>query len=449
MIQNKAQNIAIIGAGPAGIFTALEILKKVGSADHTITIFGDPANAQPQTYSNSTGTVVFDVGTCYTHIGYNNSIIPLAQKYGFNLDPESKENRTVKSDKEPSRFQSVTNSIAGIALLTYLKLCRTEWKLLHNKFPSLYAHSFKDHLDKRGLSVLSNNLLFNYAVTVQGYGPIDDVSTSHMFEWCDSGLLTALLYRNVTEITGLFEDICAHTIRQGYGTLFNTVYNDIIKDPRIQVIPAGIVNKVIKIGGNQLVDVEFIENSEHLVKQYDQVICACDFTKIDTPFSNMLDRGRDIDITYFGSLVFTSTVKLIDPSKATAPVILNKLKNVPLHIVSRNNEELADGVYWYWSVIYCTDNQNYDAIQQQIMNFIREKILNNDQQIELSVKYFKILEYNVRFSLGAESTGARKTLKQMQGIDGIWYNGGLASHWDVDSIFEFTEDLVSKMSIAY
>ena len=42
--------------------------------------------------------------------------------------------------------------------------------------------------------------------------------------------------------------------------------------------------------------------------------------------------------------------------------------------------------------------------------------------------------------------GFRRLLEEAQGRDGVWYTGGLCSHWDVDSIFEHAEKLVSDMN---
>lgn len=68
-IQNPSRKIAVIGAGPAGILAATE-LKDAGYEN--ITIYGDFEEAQCRT--KHIDGVVADVGTCYVHSGYFNTI---------------------------------------------------------------------------------------------------------------------------------------------------------------------------------------------------------------------------------------------------------------------------------------------------------------------------------------------------------------------------------------
>ncbi len=76
-----SKKIAIIGAGPAGITLALE-LKDIGFQD--VTVFGDFGEAQCRTLE--VDGVVADVGTCYVHSGYWNTVKPLVKRYGFHLN---------------------------------------------------------------------------------------------------------------------------------------------------------------------------------------------------------------------------------------------------------------------------------------------------------------------------------------------------------------------------
>ena len=63
----------------------------------------------------------------------------------------------------------------------------------------------------------------------------------------------------------------------------------------------------------------------------------------------------------------------------------------------------------------------------------------------IRARYFHIHEYNVRPSFKAVEQGFRRRLQEAQGKHGVWYTGGICSHWDVDSIFEHVEQMVGAM----
>ena len=81
--------VAIGGAGPAGIFSARALRRRFGDSVQ-ISIYGDPMNAQFHTFVDPMDpSMVFDVGTCYVHRGYDNSLMPIIRELGMTLDVEN------------------------------------------------------------------------------------------------------------------------------------------------------------------------------------------------------------------------------------------------------------------------------------------------------------------------------------------------------------------------
>ncbi len=61
--------IAVVGAGPAGIFTARALRRRFGDTIQ-IDLYGDPKSAQFHTFVDPMDpSISFDVGTCYLHSG--------------------------------------------------------------------------------------------------------------------------------------------------------------------------------------------------------------------------------------------------------------------------------------------------------------------------------------------------------------------------------------------
>lgn len=67
-------------------------------------------------------------------------------------------------------------------------------------------------------------------------------------------------------------------------------------------------------------------------------------------------------------------------------------------------------------------------------------------QIEVKdLHFYHCFRYNLRFSAAAVKRDLPGQLNRLQGFQHIWYSGGLLSHWDVSSIYEYNRWLVNKM----
>ena len=83
--QRKKTQIAIVGAGWSGVCAAQHVVdlaasRLPGATMYEVTLYGDPAECQAITVD--VDGVPCDVGTCYLHTGYGNSVVQLCQRYG-------------------------------------------------------------------------------------------------------------------------------------------------------------------------------------------------------------------------------------------------------------------------------------------------------------------------------------------------------------------------------
>ena len=125
-IQNPLQKIAVIGAGPAGILAAIE-LQDAGYQN--ITIYGKFEDAQCRT--KLVEGVVADVGTCYVHSGYFNTIKKLVKRFDIHIKyldavPKSVNSTDINVALSPSGKEKIFTYLR----LFYFLLHGVTWKFL-------------------------------------------------------------------------------------------------------------------------------------------------------------------------------------------------------------------------------------------------------------------------------------------------------------------------------
>ena len=427
--------IGVVGAGPAGIFAARAIQRRLPGAE--ITIMGDPTNAQPRTIS--CGTVTFDVATVFLHVGYENSIQPLLDEFGFHLDDA----QNTPLSQISLDLGSWSIRLRRSMMVAYLFLHRCLWILLARQFPSLYAQSVKRYLTRWGLGQLMQSTGFLWVVTVQGYGWLSDVAVDRFFEWCDQALLWTMC---MGDILPGFQG--TYKIREGYGTLFRRAYETVVakKIPNCQVVS---VTPSRRTHGESCVAVATPDGQCFL---FDQVVLACDFSRLrSTPLHTTLltNRDVDIDVTWFGSWAFRTNRPLCNFAQNAIRVLQSERRNVPTSIGLRGIDHSGGDVpkYIYWGVFYASSSQfPLESLEQEIRQNYDDHTLVGLPPLTITTEYSHVYEYNVRPSMVSLAAGFRTSLSAMQGTGGVWYTGGLCSHWDVDSIYEATESIVEELA---
>lgn len=414
------KRIAIIGAGPAGITLALE-LKDLGFQD--VTVFGDFNEAQCRTVE--VDGVVADVGTCYVHSGYWNTVKPLVKRYGFNLNYLPGATLADDSLRKPAistaqKIRTLMDLFRFLALsLRYLTLYRTAQS-------RNYGVTMQEFLSARSLSAFSKSFIFGPGGIAQGYGFFSDITAYGGLRWFRPSIFFTPIANRVRRGTA--------TIREGYGNLFRRVLADLNHRPEM-------ISRIHPVGnpGSGSPQVELVAASgERYV--FDHAVIACRLDGIASPVSPLITSEK-IRTTRFFSLLWTSTsppwfadrVYLTDAIKREDR---NKILTYRVYGLTQRGE------YLYWGAGYAGDDtSNVDlkaALCAQVEGELRCNIRN--------VLFFHCFQYNVRFSVSAIREGLHLKINELQGERNIWYSGGLLSHWDVDSIMEHNRILAVRIA---
>jgi len=399
---------------------------------------GDPTNAQPRTIS--CGTVTFDVATVYLHRGYENSIQPLMAEFGFHMDVEN----NTPTGLAYFQLDPWYIRLLGIAMLGYLFLHRCLWVLLARQWPILYAQSVKVYMERSGLGRLTQSSGFLWAVTAQGYGWLSDVAIDRFFEWCDPPLIWSMCIRLATGAQQTY------LIREGYGTLFRGAYDGLIATKRPDCHILSVTPSMTERNESSVTVVT--QDGQSLV--FDQVVLACDFSRLrSTPLHTTLltNREVDIDATWFGSWAFRTNRPLRNFTQNATRVLESGLMDVPSSIGLRGIDHSAGTgpKYVYWGVFYASSSHfPQESLEKEIRQNYDDQTLAELSPLTITTEYQQVYEYNIRPSMASLAVGFRTSLEEMQGTGGVWYTGGLCSHWDVDSIYEATELVVDKLARA-
>jgi hypothetical protein len=136
-------------------------------------------------------------------------------------------------------------------------------------------------------------------VVSQGYGWLDRICADRFFEWADDGLISTGIQTILHDRQNTF------IIREGYGTLFHTLYDrlhDVTKRPK------EYIQSVQAMDGDGV----RLNMTSGQTRDYDRVVLACDFSKLGCIPRSLFPDSTFVDQTWFISFVFTSTIRLKD-----------------------------------------------------------------------------------------------------------------------------------------
>lgn len=418
-VQNPSRKIAVIGAGPAGILAAIE-LQDAGYEN--ITVYGKFEEAQCRT--KHVEDVVADVGTCYVHSGYFNTIKKLVKRFDIHIkyldaDPKSVNSTSIHTSISPS----IKEKIFTYLRLFYFLLHAVTWKFLKHSYLGrfLYGISFEKYLRRVGLGGMIKSFVFGPGGVAQGYGFLKDVNAYRLFRWFRPSIFITPIMNKRKRGTGI--------IAEGYGTLFKRAYDSISNHRET------LINSVMPAENDQVKIVA--ENGKE--EFYDSVIVACPLQYIKTPISGLF-RKDTTQFTPFFSYLWTSESA---PHFDDRMYILDYINEDKTDVIStlRLWGKTDSGKFLYWGVGYASEGIAKEILKQKL-----EEQVNNELELAISnCKFFEVFDYNVRFSAVAIRDGIHLKVRKAQGKNNIWYSGGMLSHWDVDSIHEFDIELVKKI----
>ena len=155
---------AVVGADPAGIFITRALYRKFGGMIQ-IDLYGDPQGAQFNTFVDPVDpSVFFDVGTCFLHRGYDNSIVPLIDELSMTIDFEN--NNPLMNGIHKLDNMSLTDTVKSCGALIYLGVHLKIWLRLRNLLPAMYAMSASSYLTHIGLKDFMNNNSFKWRMVI-------------------------------------------------------------------------------------------------------------------------------------------------------------------------------------------------------------------------------------------------------------------------------------------
>jgi hypothetical protein len=259
--------------------------------------------------------------------------------------------------------------------------------------------------------------------SAQGYGFLDEVTSYHLFRW----LRPSIFLTGEMGVTSY-----AYMIQEGFGSFFQKVHDSLLTTRKIN-------KQVTKVSKYQ------ITTKDNKAEHYDSIFVCCLLSSIKTP----LKINNDKHITY--SMAFTY---LFESKRQLTDLrhIAYCLDNIRDHrktaiLTLRSNNTTADGSvsnsgrYIYGCFGYCeTLNES------KVKSIIRKEL----EQYGFDIKtdhYFKIYKHNYRYTQQAIEEGIHLYVNEQQGENGLYYLGGMLSHWDVDSIYEHSREIVNRFHL--
>jgi hypothetical protein len=411
--------IAVIGAGPAGITAAYE-LKKRGYQN--IVIFGDPKEAQCKTIKIE--DVIADVGTCYTHPGYWNTVYRLVKYAGFHIKKVGLPD-ILNSKNEPIP-PTVKDFFGSVMISIIFILVTLKYRIFRRTCLSKnYSFSAAKFLELMHLKGVKDSFIFSAGSVAQGYGFLGKVTAYHLFQWLSPAIFITPFVNKIHRGTGI--------IQEGYGELYSkllseyTHKNEIVKSVQPQISASS---------STQVVQVVTQKGEEY---EFDQVVIACPLDQVESPASSLINIHTKMD-TKLASFLWTSRKAPFFKDRVYYKDLL--LKEVRNRFLSfRTYGKTASGLHVYWGVAYPADGISEEALKQELIHQVNDQIkLDIDK-----VHFYKVFNYDLRFTKDAIMQGIHLQLEKLQGVNHIWYSGGMLSHWDVDAIHEFNERLATMM----
>lgn len=410
--RNINKSIAIIGVGPSGLLMS-KMLNKKGYKN--ISLYGNFSENQTNTI-NKEG-IVIDTNACFFHAGYNNSVYKLCKEYNMDIEPlDSYDFGTDDNNKLfIKKYEDNDYSLLDLIKFAYHSICCSIFKNITDS----YNVTALEYANKHNMKWIFNQLFANG----QLYGFLDNVSAYHLFEWYRPSTLFALVFNFM--IRGKY------IISQGYEILFNKIFSSLkIKDYNdIQI------KKVIKDkNSNQII---LIDENDNEIKK-DKVLICCPPIYVDTPLNQIVDINNDIEYTKVFIICFTSNkpnpIGTYYEKHYLTEGIRNKITAFRYFGIDK------DGKHLYKALGYATNTITETDLKEKVITEINNKL----ELDVIDIFYWKIHNYNIRFTTKGLQNNKHKGCKQLQGKDNIWYASGPFNHWDIDSIYEYNQKLIKK-----
>ena len=408
--------VIVVGAGPSGILTCRHLLDGQDPRNPLqITIIGDQAASQPTTID--VDGIACDVATVYTHPGYHNTVEKLASQIGTKINY-----------LPPAQLVDSQGTITAMAAAGVGDMIRIAIFLAHTTVARCIRHTWlstifhqgrmSSYLRFVGLSGLLSSYIFAPGAVAQGYGPMNEVASYRLFRWLRPSLFLISMMPTIAGRGGV------GMVDGGYGTLFRRIYDALPVEKDTRLVRRVEEGRVVLVSGDIL--------------EADHIFVCCPLQRIETPLRIF---PHETEFTLFASVLWTSTY---NPAGLNDRMYLMDSIMEATHdrmLMVRRYGQTSSGDYIYWAVAYTTPGRSHEEVLRLLQSHATELGVSFKE-----TKFFRVFDYNPRFTPRSIANGTHLRVRHAQGMGGIWYLGGLMSHWDIDNIYE---DALEKVSWFY
>lgn len=413
----RVARVAIVGAGPSGL-TLANLLASEALAE--VTLFEAGPRVGGKSHTTIIESTVCEMGTCYTTRGDQ-----VLRQWMDGLGIQSSRIGKARMDGQP--FDAFVKKAPGAPLswqvIKYLWL-RQQLLAAHEATPdnpevlAKLASPVGDWLAGHGLAKMERFCL--KALTVMGYGYLDNTPTLHALRWIDWSLITS----------GVLNDL--RMPADGWSHFWETLSRDF--DVRLNT-PVRQVDRAQ--------DDVWI-HTENGVDRFDRVVCAMpvdDFCKLTAPTpSETIVRDGVSWGRYATTLCSVDGWFTKEQSRNFSDALLaSRLEGM---LLSARREGYAKALNGH---LYLLGQIPGEYTAPELAEIARARIAADGGAVT-SVIEQKIWKYFPKYEPDAIRAGLLETMVRMQGDQNTFYTGSTFSHEAVGRILTFNRGLARLMS---
>jgi hypothetical protein len=397
--------IIIIGAGPSGLTTAYYLIKS-GLSRKNIIILEKTNRLGGQSNTRNIDGKWIEAGTSYLTNAYK-CITDIAFKTNVKIMDLNNQLYN-KLEKNENTKVEISYMSSIILFKRYISVRKKQWldkgQLYNPTLKDNYL-TFKQWLQKYKLSEVLDNPLYIGAFHAQLYGWSDTVSAHNALQWMTPGLL----YSVVSHVT--------RALPNGFENLWKKVAQYYSLDIRYKT-------EVLSVSKNRQTEKTEIRCKGNKEFICDDVFLCSDFSKYKHPLSNKIG-------TFNHTNVYSCRMYVDDIEKRFKFIrpyyVLNQKFHNEMEIVTcRNYGKNKKGKYIVVICSYLGNNKDLKKIRKHTKTELEK----------YGITKYKIIDdfiwkYNIRYS---NEQFKKKIPIQLEEHEQIWYNSGVMSHWNVESI---------------
>ncbi|XP_021361056.1 polyenoic fatty acid isomerase-like isoform X2 [Mizuhopecten yessoensis] len=472
--KSKHDRIAIIGAGPSGIHMAYK-LKKEGYTNVTVFERNRYIGGKSRTLYHR--GVPHEMGTVYTQPDYT-EIYRLVNEFDAgHLLPMPSPTVWVNNKKHPIPITSLQNSIrvlmrlrpditnttvaAGIlqqAIRKYLGLHigmfgTYEGELMPRPCDAILSKinmTFLDFLKVHQIEALKG--MFMSAMTAQGYGHVDEISTLYGMMWMTPRFLEEIVKPPLPEVKSVVK-----ILSKG----FQFLWAEISRITNLNVKLSSPVTKVLRLRNGFLV---IYRDCGNLRKERFDFIITSPTMKF---MSNVIKFDPDVRELFRRTFNYYYTTTLADTdygvnrgkspqdyyafnmnSKENNSVWVHRDSYSSLNYITGENytnglfTDGPDGKYIQSSVYYQFSKRS--SPWQTLTQKLKDHILNVERSTKIKIIHRIKWSYFPRYSVSDMASGILWDIFEKQGAHNMWYIGSSVSFESVKSVVEYNNLLLRQ-----